>query len=60
MPHLVVRIDITKGRLVEAAHHDAELAAILQQAHSAMVMRALPQELYDTKGLTVGQVYYTE
>lgn len=60
MPFLVISIDVTKGRLVAGEHHDAELSAILQQTHSAMVMRALPQELYDTEGTPVGEVRYQE
>lgn len=60
MPYLVIAIDITKGRLQSTAYHDSELSSILQQTHSAMVMRALPQELYDTDRTVVGEVRYQE
>lgn len=60
MPFLIIAIDITKGRLVDAETHDAELSAILQQTHSAMVMRALPQALFDTERTIVGEVRYQE
>lgn len=60
MPFLIIAIDITRGLLRAAETHDAELSAILQQAHSAMVMRALPQALYDTNATTVGEVRYQE
>jgi hypothetical protein len=60
MPYLVISLDVTRGRLRDAEHHDAELSAILQQAHSAMVMRAVPQELFDTERTIVGEVRYQE
>lgn len=60
MPYLVIVIDVTKGRLTETEHHDSELSAIFQQSHSACVMRALPQELYDTEATPVGEVRFQE